>query len=104
MYKAKVSFNERCYTVLKKVPAGRVTTYKALAHAFGTRAYRAIGNALNKNPFAPSIPCHRVVNANGKLGGYADGPSKKIELLKKEGIEIKDNRVDLRKYEYLFEN
>ena len=65
-----------------------------------TKAYRAVGNAMNKNPYAPEVPCHRVINANGKLGGYASGLKKKIQMLKAEGIEIKDNKIDLNKYEY----
>ncbi|MEK6846869.1 MAG: MGMT family protein [Nanoarchaeota archaeon] len=95
-----MNFNNLCYQLLKKVPKGKVTTYKALAQAMNTKAYRAVGNAMNKNPYAPEVPCHRVINANGKLGGYASGLKKKIQMLKAEGIEIKDNKIDLNKYEY----
>lgn len=93
-----MNFNEKCYDILKKVPKGKVTTYKALANALKTKAYRAVGNAMNKNPYAPTVPCHRVINSNGELGGYAHGLKKKIQMLKSEGIEIKDNKIDLRKY------
>ena len=79
---------EAVYNLLKQVPKGKVTTYKALAHALNSKAYRAIGKIMNTNPHAPVVPCHRVINANGKLGGYALGIQKKIELLQKEGIEI----------------
>ncbi len=96
------SFNERCYNLLRKVPKGKVTTYKSIAQAMKTKAYRAVGNAMNKNPYAPEVPCHRVINANGKLGGYAYGLKKKIQMLKAEGIEIKDNKIDLEKYKYMF--
>ena len=87
------SFNSRCYSLLKKVPPGRVTTYKAIANALGTRAYRAVGNAMNKNPHAPHVPCHRVVNSNASLGGYAGEEKIKIELLKHEGVEVKNNKI-----------
>ncbi|HLC54288.1 MAG TPA: MGMT family protein [Candidatus Nanoarchaeia archaeon] len=92
------SFTERCYTLLKKVPRGKVTTYKALAHALNTKAYRAVGNAMNKNPYAPQVPCHRVINSDGSLGGFASGIGNKISLLKKEGIVIEDNRINLEKF------
>jgi len=67
-----------------------------------TKAYRAVGNAMNKNPYAPEVPCHRVIKSNGFVGGFASGPKKKIQMLKKEGIEIKNNKIDLKKYLYKF--
>lgn len=114
-----MNFNERCYQILKKVPKGKVTTYKAIAKKLNSKAYRAVGNAMNKNPFAftssreggrvkmgldakERIPCHRVINSDGKLGGYAFGINAKIKLLKSEGIEIKNNKIDLKKYGYKF--
>ena len=97
-----MNFNESCYSLLKKVPKGKVTTYKALAEALGTKAYRAVGNAMNKNPDAPIVPCHRVINANGSLGGYAYGLEKKIRLLKSEGIKIKNHKINLDQYEFVF--
>ncbi|MGY4884797.1 MAG: MGMT family protein [Nanobdellota archaeon] len=100
--KEKLSFNERCYDILRKVPKGKVTTYGEIARKLNCKAYRAVGNAMNKNPYAPSVPCHRVVNSDGKIGGYASGTRKKIEMLKKEGIEIRDNKIDLKKYLYKF--
>jgi methylated-DNA-[protein]-cysteine S-methyltransferase len=87
------SFNERCYEILKQVPVGKVTTYKEIANALNTKAYQAVGNAMNKNPYAPKIPCHRVVKSNGEIGGFASGTKNKIELLNKEGIKIKDNKI-----------
>jgi methylated-DNA-[protein]-cysteine S-methyltransferase len=96
------TFNERCYAILKKVPKGKVTTYKALANKLKTKAYRAVGNAMNKNPYAPKVPCHRVINANGKLGGFATGLKNKIALLRKEGIQIKNKKIDLDKFGFWF--
>ncbi|MBT3642714.1 MGMT family protein [archaeon] len=99
----KKSFNERCYELLRKVPPGNVTTYKDLALALGTNAYRAVGNAMNKNPYAPEVPCHRVVNSNGDVGGYAGGENEKIEMLSGEGIEIRDGKiVDFRDKLFVF--
>ena len=86
-------FTERCYSLLKKVPKGKLTTYKAIASALGTRAYRAVGNALHKNPYAPLVPCHRVVKSSGEIGGFALGIKKKIEMLQKEGIKIRENKI-----------
>jgi len=90
----KTSFYEKCYSLLRQVPKGKVTTYKALALALGTRAFRAVGTAMNKNPYAPEVPCHRVVNSNGNIGQFAHGTKKKVEMLKKEGIPIKSNKVE----------
>ncbi len=97
------SFNEKCYALLRKVPRGKVTTYKALALALDTKAYRAVGNAMNKNPYAPQVPCHRVINADGNLGGFATGIKNKISMLKEEGIEIKNNQIDLNKHMFNFD-
>ena len=79
--------------MLSRVPRGRVTTYKALALALGTRAYRAVGNAMNKNPYAPQVPCHRVVRSDGIVGGFAHGTPKKIEMLEKEGVGVENGKI-----------
>lgn len=86
-------FNQRCYALLKQIPKGKVTTYKAIANALGTKAYQAVGNAMNHNPDPIIVPCHRVVNADGKLGGYAFGGEKKRLLLAAEGVLIMNHRV-----------
>lgn len=96
------SFNKKCYDILKKVPKGKVTTYKSISEKLKTKAYRSVGNAMNRNPYAPKIPCHRVINSNGRIGGFNKGIKNKIKLLKKEGIEIKNNKIDLEKYEFRF--
>ncbi len=98
--KRAMSFNEMVYSLLKKVPKGRVTTYKELAKAAGTNAYRAVGQAMRCNPYAPVVPCHRVVASDGTIGGFRgtwDNKSKevreKIRMLNEEGIQIKDNKI-----------
>jgi methylated-DNA-[protein]-cysteine S-methyltransferase len=98
----KKAFNERCYKILKKVPKGKVTTYKEIARALKNKAYRAVGNAMNKNPYAPKVPCHRVVNSDGRVGGFAQGTKKKILMLRKEGVEVINGKINLKKYLYKF--
>lgn len=101
--KSKKSFNEKCYSILVKVPKGKVTTYKEIARKLNSKSYRAVGNAMNKNPYAPKVPCHRVVKSNGEVGGFAFGVKKKIEMLKKEGVYIdKNNKIDLKEYLFKF--
>ena len=85
------------YELCSKVPKGKVTTYKAISEAMGTKAYRAVGRALNKNPYAPKVPCHRVVNSQGHLHGFAHGLKAKAKMLRKEGIKIKNNMVEDKK-------
>jgi len=86
-------FSEKVYQKLKEVPKGYVTTYKELAISLNCKAYRAVGNALNKNPYAPIVPCHRVVKSNSSLGGFALNIDEKIKLLQSEGIIVKDNKI-----------
>ena len=107
--KKTTSFNEKVYALLRKVPKGKVTTYKALAEALGTKAYRAVGQAMRCNPYAPEVPCHRVVASDGSIGGFSgkwDPKSKevkrKIRMLKKEGIKVKNNRIDLEGFLFEF--
>jgi len=92
------SFSEKVYALTKKVPKGRVTTYKYVAKAMKTNAYRAVGQALRNNPYAPVVPCHRVVSSDGKIGGFAGQTQgknieKKIRLLRKEGVKIENKKI-----------
>lgn len=99
----RMSLAAEVYRVLAKIPRGRVVTYAKVARAIGRpRAARAVGGALRKNPNLITTPCHRVVRSDGRVGEYAGGQRKKIQLLKQEGVEIKHGRVDLGKYEYMF--
>lgn len=78
-------FQEKVYNIVRKIPRGQVLTYKEIARLIGRPlAYRAVGNSLNKNPFK-SVPCHRIIRSDGKVGGYAKGNKMKVKLLKKEG-------------------
>ena len=77
-----------------KIPKGKVSTYGRIAKMIGKpKSARAVGNVLNKNPFAPTIPCHRVIKSDGQIGGFASGTRKKIKILSKEGIRIESGRV-----------
>ena len=91
-------FQEKVYKLCKKVPKGKVTTYKILAEKLNVKAYRAVGNALNKNPYAPRVPCHRVIKSTGEIGGFASGTRNKIKLLRKEGIKMEKGKINLEKY------
>jgi methylated-DNA-[protein]-cysteine S-methyltransferase len=93
-----MSFNEKVWALTSRIPAGRVTTYGDLAHKLHTRAYRAVGNALNRNPFAPAVPCHRVVGGTGELTGYAGGLLAKRRMLESEGVCLINGRVDLSRH------
>jgi methylated-DNA-[protein]-cysteine S-methyltransferase len=95
-------FQQKLYAKLREVPAGKVTTYQDLALAIGSHAYRAVGTAMNKNPFAPEVPCHRVIKANGEIGGFAHGSAQKMTLLLSEGVEIFDNKIDLSRFRHHF--
>ena len=88
-----MSFEEKCYELLMQIPKGKVTTYKEIAKALNTKGYRAVGNAMRKNPNLVDIPCHRVVKADGSLGGYVGGAEKKAALLLAEGVEVEEGKV-----------
>jgi methylated-DNA-[protein]-cysteine S-methyltransferase len=93
---------KKIYKILMKVPAGRVTTYKELGRASGYH-HRAVGKLMNVNPYAPRVPCHRVVMSDGSIGGFGDKISKKIALLKKEGVKVRKGKiVDFEKKFYKF--
>jgi O-6-methylguanine DNA methyltransferase len=82
-------FKEKVYKIVQKIPEGNFLTYKKVAELVGSpRAWRAVGNILNKNR-DPKIPCHRVIRSDGKIGGFNRGTKEKIALLKKEGDLIK---------------
>ncbi|MBT3407004.1 MGMT family protein [Candidatus Woesearchaeota archaeon] len=97
-----MNFAEKVYKLCKKIPKGKVSTYKEIARAMNSKAYRAVGSALNKNPYSPKVPCHRVINSNGKIGGFASGSKKKIKLLRQEGIVVLNNRINLNKFHHTF--
>ena len=89
-----MSLDKKIYKKLLEVPEGKITTYGELAKAVGfTNGQRAVGKFMHNNPYPVIIPCHRVVKADGKVGGYAYGEEIKTSMLKKEGIKIKDGKI-----------
>lgn len=87
-------FTEQVWRATSLIPRGKITTYRNIARRIGRPgAYRAVGNALNSNPKAPAVPCHRVVKSDGRLGGYARGVKAKIRLLLAEGIRSEKGRI-----------
>ena len=91
--------SDKLLAYLKNVPKGKVTTYQQLAERFGTHP-RAVGSILKSNPTPIVVPCHRVVCSDGGIGGYKLGVQKKIALLKKEGVKIKERKIALEIYKW----
>ena len=86
-------FQIKVWNELKKIPSGEVRTYKQVAECVGhPNSSRAVANACAKNPYAPIIPCHRVVKSDGSLGGYSGvgGVETKMRLLIEEGVFSSD--------------
>ncbi|KAI1296322.1 6-O-methylguanine DNA methyltransferase [Xylaria venustula] len=92
----RTAFEKKVWTLLCQIPPGSVSTYGLMALHLNSSP-RAVGNALRRNPFAPQVPCHRVVATGGALGGFKGYPSKngegitigeKITLLRREGVKI----------------
>lgn len=93
-----MTFSEQVYKVVAKIPAGKVATYGQIAALAGSpRASRAVGMCMSQNTDTKAVPCHRVVSSTGALTGYAFGKgiSTKKQLLMKEGIVFKGEKVNL---------
>ncbi|HLC66515.1 MAG TPA: MGMT family protein [Candidatus Nanoarchaeia archaeon] len=93
-----MDFCSRVWVACRRIPKGKVSTYREIGKALDSRAYRAIGQALRRNPYAPEVPCHRVVSSDGTIGGFQGCCSgkpirQKTQLLRQEGVEIKKNRI-----------
>jgi methylated-DNA-[protein]-cysteine S-methyltransferase len=87
------AFESRVYEAIRSIPRGRVASYGSLARHLGCGSAQAVGQALRRNPFAPETPCHRIIAADGRLGGFegarADAPlAKKRRLLEAEGVRF----------------
>lgn len=96
-----MKFFEQVYQVVKRVPGGKVTTYGEIARALGTNDARRVGHALHANPDEGEVPCHRVVNKDGRLApNFAfDGPKEQRRRLLAEGVAFRDaTHVDLKKH------
>ncbi|MHC3994649.1 methylated-DNA--[protein]-cysteine S-methyltransferase [Thiomicrolovo sp. ZZH C-3] len=98
-------FQRAVWEALKRIPEGKVTTYGDLAAYLGTKAVRAVGTAVGRNPYAPETPCHRVVRSDGRIGSYSGegGVKRKIALLAAEGLRVRRGRVvDFDEHRYRF--
>ncbi len=95
---APTAFQSRVYAAARGIPPGRVTTYGLLAAAIGCRSPRAVGQALRGNPYAPEVPCHRVIAADLRVGGFAgcrggEQVERKLRLLAAEGVRFVAGRL-----------
>lgn len=93
MKREPTAFERQVYDLVSQVPAGRVVTYAEMARVLGCGSAQAVGQALKRNPFAPGVPCHRVIRTDLTIGGYSgetEGAKlrKKLRLLKGEGVEF----------------
>jgi methylated-DNA-[protein]-cysteine S-methyltransferase len=91
-------FQQTVYDALKKVPKGKVTTYKLLAITIKCNSSQAVGQALKVNPFAPHVPCHRVIKSDLTIGGFSGKTTgrlikKKLKLLEEEGVKFSGNKL-----------
>jgi len=87
-------FEQKILDLVRKIPQGKITTYEKIALKLGNKyLVRFIGNCLAKNLHLITIPCHRVVRKDQKVGNYALGVAKKINLLQNEGIIIKRGKI-----------
>jgi O-6-methylguanine DNA methyltransferase len=83
------NFQERVYAVVRRIPKGQTRSYRWVAEQLGNPGLaRAVGNALRRNPDPRRTPCHRVIQSDGTLGGYAWGPSRKRLRLQREGWRV----------------
>jgi len=91
-------FQRQVYEAVRQIPKGRVMTYQGLARAIGCKSCQAVGQALKRNPFAPAVPCHRVIKSDLTLGGFAGARhgeeiDRKLALLAGEGVLFVDGHL-----------
>lgn len=96
--KKQTPFARRVYDAVSKIPRGQVATYKSVADAVQCGSSRAVGQALKANPFAPRVPCHRVIRSDLTIGGYqgrtqGEATERKKRLLAEEGVRFIDVRL-----------
>jgi methylated-DNA-protein-cysteine methyltransferase related protein len=96
--KTIMTFRDRVYEITKQIPKGKVATYGQIARLAGNpKASRAVGMFIKTNPYAPAVPCHRVVASDGSLKGYSRGEGilTKKNMLTSEGVSFVRDRIDL---------
>ena len=94
--KYKTEFEREVLVATFKIPKGKVSTYKRVAEKIGRpNSYRAVANALHRNPLWPTVPCHRVVCSDGSFGGPRKGAESRRRTVEEEGVPIKNGKVNL---------
>ena len=98
MNRPPTTFEEKVYEATSCIPRGKVTTYSLIGKSIGCKSSQAIGQALRRNPFAPKVPCHRVIASTLTIGGFAgecDGAEikRKLKMLGEEGVQFVDGRL-----------
>ena len=88
-----MDYQHKLQRLLLEIPKGKVSTYKEIAHAMNMRGYRFVGQLLNKNEHPEKYPCYKIVNSDGRLGGFALGSAEKIRRLKADGISVKNGKI-----------
>jgi len=92
-----MKLSEKVYRIVAKIPQGKVTTYGSIARYLKTKAYRAVGQIMKHNPYAPKVPCHRIIKSDGSISGFSGSDpkniKKKIALLRKEGVIVKNGKI-----------
>jgi methylated-DNA-[protein]-cysteine S-methyltransferase len=92
----KTEFERNVLVATFRIPKGKISTYKRIAQRIGRpRAYRAVANALHKNPLHPVVPCHRVVKSDGSFGGERNAAEARRQLVKNEGVKIENGKVKI---------
>jgi methylated-DNA-[protein]-cysteine S-methyltransferase len=92
----RTPFERAVYVATFHIPAGKVSTYKRIAEKVGRpKAYRAVANALHKNPLWPVVPCHRVVASDGSFGGERSGAESRRHRVAREGVPIEKGKVKI---------
>ena len=97
-----MSFEQRAWALTAQIPKGKVVSYGQIAAALHSRAYRAVGRAMHDNPYAPAVPCHRVVGSDGALTGFGSGLDHKEKMLAAEGVATIDGKVNLTQHQHVF--
>jgi methylated-DNA-[protein]-cysteine S-methyltransferase len=98
LVKRVTAFQQRVYEAVTRIPRGCVSTYGLVARQIGCAAPRAVGQALKANPFAPEVPCHRVISSSFQIGGFQGATAgaavrRKLELLDREGVRFAAGRL-----------
>jgi len=89
-------FEKNVLIMAFKIPEGKISTYKRIAEKVGKpKAYRAVANALMKNPLHPIVPCHRVIRSDGSFGGSKERAKTRMKLVEKEGVTVRNGKVQI---------